>query len=175
MKKSLNCCIDTYFFLWNHFDCIRWFHGTTSQNIFISWKSKSMKIPMWFWIDYRPIHLYLIFEKSSLKIQVRRTGFLTCKNQFQNWFLQATQAVKIQFKSMFVILGFSNFQKWPHCTLDLKAILLLFFFSILFTVSQLKLLLILMPLNGFWYLTQNFKLHMVNWFMVFLSFFESKR
>ena len=28
----------------------------------------------------RPIHLYLIFEKSSLKNQVRQTGFLTCKN-----------------------------------------------------------------------------------------------
>ena len=32
-----------------------------------------------------PVDLYLIFEKSS------------CKNQFRNWFLQATQAVKIQF------------------------------------------------------------------------------
>jgi len=31
-----------------------------------------------------PIHLYLIFEKSSLKNQVQQTGFLTCKNQFQN-------------------------------------------------------------------------------------------
>ena len=37
-----------------------------------------------------PIHLYLIFEKSSLKNQVRRTGFLICKNQFRNWFFQAT-------------------------------------------------------------------------------------
>ena len=46
----------------------------------------------------RPIHLYLIFEKSSLKNQVRRTGFLTCKNPFWNRFLQATQAVKIQFE-----------------------------------------------------------------------------
>ena len=45
---------------------------------------------------YNPIHLYLIFEKSSLKIQVRQTGFLTCKNQFQNSFLNASQAVKIQ-------------------------------------------------------------------------------
>ena len=45
-----------------------------------------------------PIHLYLIFEKSSLKNQVRRTGFLICKNQFRNWFLKATQAVKIQFE-----------------------------------------------------------------------------
>ena len=58
---------------------------------------------------YRPIHLYLIFEKSSLQNQVRRTGFLTCENQFRNGFLQATQAVKIQF----VELDFSNliFQK----------------------------------------------------------------
>ena len=28
------------------------------------------------------------FEKSSLKNHVRQTGFLTCKNQFPNWFLQ---------------------------------------------------------------------------------------
>ena len=41
-----------------------------------------------------PIHLYLIFEKSSLKNQVRRTGFLTCKNQFHNWFMQARHAEK---------------------------------------------------------------------------------
>ena len=34
----------------------------------------------------RPILLYLSFEKSSLENQVRRTGFLTCKNQFRNWF-----------------------------------------------------------------------------------------
>ena len=38
------------------------------------------------------------FEKSSSRNQVRRTGFLTCKNQFRNRFLQATQAVKIQFE-----------------------------------------------------------------------------
>ena len=36
---------------------------------------------------FHPVYLYLIFEKSSLKNQVRRTGFL-----------QATQAVKIQFE-----------------------------------------------------------------------------
>ena len=29
-----------------------------------------------------PIHLNLIFQKSSLKNQVRQTEFLTCKNQF---------------------------------------------------------------------------------------------
>ena len=44
-------------------------------------------------VDYRrPIHLYLIFEKSSWKNQVRRTGFslpvYPAKNQFWNWFLQ---------------------------------------------------------------------------------------
>ena len=44
-----------------------------------------------------PIHLCLIFEKSSLKNSVRGTGFLACKNQFRNWFFQATHAVKIQF------------------------------------------------------------------------------
>ena len=49
-------------------------------------------------VHSRPVHLYLIFEKSSLKNRVRWTGLLTCKNQFQNWFLQATQAVKIQFE-----------------------------------------------------------------------------
>ena len=46
----------------------------------------------------RPIHLYLIFEKSSLKKQVRRIVFLTCINQFRNCFLQATLAVKVQFE-----------------------------------------------------------------------------
>ena len=44
-----------------------------------------------------PVDLYLIFEKSSCKNQVRQSGFLVCKNQLRNWFLQATQAVKIQF------------------------------------------------------------------------------
>ena len=48
--------------------------------------------------DYLPIHLYLVFEKSSLKKQIRQNGFLACKNLFRNWFLKATQAVKIQFK-----------------------------------------------------------------------------
>ena len=31
-----------------------------------------------------PVNLYLIFEKSSSKNQVRQTGFLACKNQFRN-------------------------------------------------------------------------------------------
>ena len=44
------------------------------------------------------VELYLNFEKSSWKNQVRRTGFLACKNQFWNWFLQTTQAVKIKFE-----------------------------------------------------------------------------
>ena len=45
-------------------------------------------IPNWVNICKTPlipyVDLYLISEKSSLKNQVRRTGFLTCKNQFQN-------------------------------------------------------------------------------------------
>ena len=45
-----------------------------------------------------PVDLCLIFEKSSCKNQVRQTGFLATKNQYRNWFLQATQAVKIQFE-----------------------------------------------------------------------------
>ena len=48
--------------------------------------------------DNLPVDLYLNFEKSSWKNQVRLTGFLACKNQFWNWFLQATQAVKIKFE-----------------------------------------------------------------------------
>ena len=48
-----------------------------------------------------PVDLYLISEKSIWKYQVRRTGFLVyyeldyvaCKNQFQNWFLQAKNPV----------------------------------------------------------------------------------
>ena len=47
---------------------------------------------------YPWVHLYLVFEKSSLKNRVWRTGFLTCKKkQFWNWFLYDTQVVKIQF------------------------------------------------------------------------------
>ena len=37
-----------------------------------------------------------IFENSSWKNQVGRTGFLACKNPFRNWFLYTTQAVKIK-------------------------------------------------------------------------------
>ena len=33
-----------------------------------------------------------------LKNEVQQTGFLTCKNQLQNRFLKATQAVKIHFE-----------------------------------------------------------------------------
>ena len=34
--------------------------------------------------SYPPVDLYLNFEKSSWKTQVRRTGFLACKNEFRN-------------------------------------------------------------------------------------------
>ena len=67
--------------------------------------------------DRPPVDLYLIFEKSSCKNQVRVAGFLACKNQFWNWFLQATQAVKNQVwnrqKIKFVQFDVSNliFQK----------------------------------------------------------------
>ena len=62
---------------------------------------------------------------------------------------------------------------WPHCIVCLIWRPYCYFFSILFTVSQLKLLLILMPLNGFWYLAQNFKLWSIDlWF--FLSFFTAE-
>ena len=47
-------------------------------------------------LTYLPVDLYLI--KSSCKNQFQWTGFLACKNQFRNWFLQATQAVKIKFE-----------------------------------------------------------------------------
>ena len=64
-----------------------------------------------------PVDLYLNFEKSSWKTQVRWTGFLTCKNQFRNWFLQATQAVKIKFeidyRTWFLQLDFSKIKyRW---------------------------------------------------------------
>ena len=52
-----------------------------------------------FWgVDLSPVDLYLNLEKSSWKNQVQRTGFLVCKYQFRNRFLQATQAVKIKFE-----------------------------------------------------------------------------
>ena len=38
------------------------------------------------------------FWKIMLKTQVQWTGFLACKNQFRDWFFQATQAVTIQFE-----------------------------------------------------------------------------
>ena len=44
-------------------------------------------------LSWPPVDLYLNFEKSS-----STNWDLTCKNQFRNWFLQATQAVKIKFK-----------------------------------------------------------------------------
>ena len=44
------------------------------------------------------VDLYLNFEKSSWKTTVQQTGFLAGKNQYRNWFYQATQAVKIQFE-----------------------------------------------------------------------------
>ena len=51
----------------------------------------------------RTIHIFmhllsLLICTWFLKNQVRQTGFLACKNQFRNWLLQATQAVKIQFE-----------------------------------------------------------------------------
>ena len=45
-----------------------------------------------------PVDLYLNFEKLSWKNNVRWNRFLACKNQFRIWFLQATDAVKIQFE-----------------------------------------------------------------------------
>ena len=65
-------------------------------------------------LAFPPVDLYFISDKSSWKNQVQRTGFLACKNQFRNWFLQATQAVKIQFEiDQFDELDFSKliFQK----------------------------------------------------------------
>ena len=53
-------------------------------------------------LDYSfPLLICPWFLKNQVvknKNQVRKTGFLACKNQFRNWFLQATQAVKIQFE-----------------------------------------------------------------------------
>ena len=60
----------------------------------------------------RPILLYLIFEKSSLKNLVWGTWFLTFKNQFQNWFC-SKNPFRNRLKIQFVKLNFSNmiFQK----------------------------------------------------------------
>ena len=44
--------------------------------------------------DSSPVDLYLIFEKSNCKSQFVQTGFLTCKNQFQNWFLHVRNTVR---------------------------------------------------------------------------------
>ena len=42
-----------------------------------------ISISLWCYLNFCPIHLYLIFEKSSLKNRVWQTGFLACKNQFK--------------------------------------------------------------------------------------------
>ena len=49
-------------------------------------------------LRYSMRSLKKVQKYSRLKNQVRRTVFLTCKNQFRNWSLQAIQAVKIQFE-----------------------------------------------------------------------------
>jgi len=60
----------------------------------------------------RPIDLYLIFEKSSCKNQVRQTVFLASKNQFRNWFLAGYTGSKNSFqnrlKIQFAELDFSK-------------------------------------------------------------------
>ena len=58
------------------------------------------------------------FFKSSLKNQVRETGFLTCKNQFRIWFFAdytgSKNPVRNRLKIQFVEFDFSNliFQAW---------------------------------------------------------------
>ena len=49
-------------------------------------------------LRYSMRSLKKVQKYSRLKNQVRRTVFLTCKNQFRNWFLQATQVVKFKFE-----------------------------------------------------------------------------
>ena len=69
----------------------------------------SIVTPCWSVLEFK--------KKSSWKTQVPWTGFLAFKNQFGNWFLQATQAVKNpvwkRLKIQFVKLDFSKliFQK----------------------------------------------------------------
>ena len=73
---------------------------------------------------FLPVDLFLNFEKLSWETQVWKTGFLVCKNQFQNWFLQGTQAVKIHFEideHDFSKLKSSTVQQRVYC--DSKSIL----------------------------------------------------
>ena len=72
-------------------------HSKTITTLRWIWVSKGLylySLKLWclqvFFEDWPPVDLNLISEKSSLKNQVRWTGFLTCKNQFRTWFLQAT-------------------------------------------------------------------------------------
>ena len=62
--------LQSFFISLFRFVCL--FHGGLLQKIKLSPNVR----------DKRPIHLYLIFEKSNLKNQAWEIRFLTCKNQF---------------------------------------------------------------------------------------------
>ena len=51
-------------------------------------------------IQYPPVDLHFIFEKSSFKKQFRRTGFLACKNPFQNFKFRRTWFFQIEFSEI---------------------------------------------------------------------------
>ena len=74
-------------------------------------------------------------KKSSYKNQVWQTGFLACKNQFQNWFLQAKNPVC---RTWFLQLDFSKIKyrstdNIPQIRiLDMYTNVQLYFKSILF-------------------------------------------
>ena len=79
---------------------------TTSQVFFINCSDKKVSVLKKYLEKIykeinalsRPIHLYLIFEKSSLKNQVQWTSWIfNLQKSISKWFLQAKQAVKIQF------------------------------------------------------------------------------
>ena len=68
------------------------------------------------------VDLFLIFEKSSCKNQIRQTGFLAWKNRFQNWFLQAKSPVC---RTWFLQLDFQKSstdqqEEWPFWLPNLK-------------------------------------------------------
>ena len=89
---------------------------THSKCVYKEQKLKELKQPFvvsHFWNQFKcPIHLYLIFEKSHWKNQVRRTGFLVCFT-LDFYYLCSLQKsiLKLIFcrlKIQFVELEFSN-------------------------------------------------------------------
>ena len=88
-EESMTCFI-FFFCILLSLNMKSYYSNALCRSFFVNFERRRIKC-------WPPVDLYLNIEKSILKNQVWWTGFSACKNQFRNWFLQATQAVKIQF------------------------------------------------------------------------------